>query len=144
MPMPLLGYNINSQPTEGSLSKKIQSYKTNTLKQKQNIVDPQNNMSTKTFKRPMNTVFDNKKRMKFDPDAWIEPVIEVPRFFTQEQLQQEVARQLTEERARLALDYGQRVQALQSDYMQKVHAMEEELAVISRQWTERPIGNYIS
>jgi len=111
-------------------------------------VDPQptelsTNMSTITLKRNIQTERGTGKRLRYDQDAPPEEIV-IPRFFTEAQMKREVEQRVATEKARLAAEHETRVKALQSDYLQRVQAMNDELAEITRQWTEKPRGDYIS
>lgn len=100
-------------------------------------------MSTITLKRNIQTERGTGKRLRYDQDAPPEEIV-IPRFFTEAQMKREVEQRVATEKARLAAEHETRVKALQSDYLQRVQAMNDELAEITRQWTEKPRGDYIS
>lgn len=99
---------------------------------------------TAFLKRQLPEQFKEPKRMRFDPEASLEPIVKTPRFFTEAQLEEELRRRMAEESARIQTEHRDRVRALQNEYAQNVNAMEEELKELTRMWTERPVGDYIS
>ena len=88
---------------------------------------------------------NDAKRTKYNFSTVTEHVsTTIPRFYTQRQVNAEVARQVAIEVNKSKQQEAARVEYLQSQYAMNVQAMEESLAELHRVYSQPPDASYIS